>query len=70
MAEYVLDVDHGEEFSSQHGGKDNGAKSKHGDISIHLTMDRDIDLSMHVQLKNGNEMVVHIVYTLKLVEMN
>jgi hypothetical protein len=70
MAENAVDVDHGEEFISQNGGEDTGAESKHGDVSMDLPMEGNADLSIQVERKSGNEMVVRIVYTLKLVEMN
>jgi hypothetical protein len=70
MAENALGVDHGEEFVSWNGGDDTGTESEHSDESIDLPMDGDADLSIQVEQKNGNETVLHIVYILKLVEMN
>jgi hypothetical protein len=59
------------EFISQQGREDTGAKSKeHGDVSEDLPMEVDADPSMQMEQKNGNEMVVHLVYVLKLAETN
>ena len=44
--------------------------SKRSDESIDLPMEGDADLSIQVKQKNGNKMLVHIVYILKIVEMN
>jgi hypothetical protein len=51
------DVEHGEEFTSQHGGEDT-AESEHRDISIDLPLEGNSDLSMQVEQKKGNETVV------------
>jgi hypothetical protein len=51
------EIEHGEEFTAQHGGEGT-AESEHGDMSIDLPMDGDADLSMHVEQKKGNETVV------------
>jgi hypothetical protein len=39
-------------------------------VSEDLPMEVDADPSMQMEQKNGNEMVVHLVYILKLAEMN
>jgi hypothetical protein len=39
-------------------------------VSEDLPMEVDANLSMQMEQKNGNEMVVHLVYILKLAAMN
>ena len=59
------------EFISQQGREDTGAESEESaDVSEDLPMEVDADLSMQTEQKNGNETVVHLVYILKLAEMN
>jgi hypothetical protein len=70
MAENMPDIEHGEEFTSQQGREDTGAESEHVDVSEDLPMEVDANLSMQTEQKNGNETVVHLVYILKLAEMN
>jgi hypothetical protein len=54
MVNNVPDVGHGEEeFTSQQGGEDTGAKSKHGDVSIDLPVEGNSNLS--VQATSGTK---------------
>jgi hypothetical protein len=59
MAGNALDVEHGEKFTSQQGREDTGTKSVHGDVSEDLPMEVDTNLSMQMEQKNGNEMIVY-----------